>query len=416
MQLSDKQKEFWNAGFHRWSVKYGATRTGKTFMDYFTIPRRIRERMGKDGLVVLLGNTKGTLQRNVIEPMQNIWGAGIVSSIRSDNTASIFGEKVHCLGADSKKHVDRLRGTSIKYCYGDEVVTWEREVFEMLKSRLDKPYSCFDGTCNPAGPSHWFKAFIDGEGDIFRQQYTLGDNPFLDPIVADSIRNEYAGTVYYDRLVLGRWVQAEGAVYPMFETKRADIVNSNDYYGEIMGITIGVDFGGNRSASCFEAVGRLMGKRGFVVVRECHRKAAAEDPDSLAQAFVSFVREVRAMYPVRVEIYADSAEQVLIRGLQRALAIAGIHIAVQNAKKMPIVDRIRYTNRLIALGQLRIHSACAHLIESMRCAIYDDKKADDQRLDDFSYEMDPLDAFEYAIEPFIEERYATTMNRAAFGI
>lgn len=48
---------------------------------------------------------------------------------------------MHCLGADNRKHVDRLRGVSIKYCYGDEVVTWEPEVFEMLKSRLDKPYA-----------------------------------------------------------------------------------------------------------------------------------------------------------------------------------------------------------------------------------------------------------------------------------
>ena len=77
--------------------------------------------------------------------MQNIFGAALVSSIRSDNTATLFGERVHCLGADNRKHVDRLRGVSIKYCYGDEVVTWEPEVFEMLKSRLDKPYSRFDG-------------------------------------------------------------------------------------------------------------------------------------------------------------------------------------------------------------------------------------------------------------------------------
>ena len=129
MKLSDKQAAFWREPFHRWNVKAGATRSGKTYLDYYVIPRSIRERKGKPGLVVLMGNTKGTLQRNVIEPMQEIYGERHVSSIRSDNTATIFGERVHCLGADNKKHVDRLRGTSIKYCYGDEVVTWEQEVF-----------------------------------------------------------------------------------------------------------------------------------------------------------------------------------------------------------------------------------------------------------------------------------------------
>ena len=57
-QLSPKQKEFWNAPLHRWNIKYGATRTGKTYLDYFMIPRRIRERAGQEGLVVLMGNTK----------------------------------------------------------------------------------------------------------------------------------------------------------------------------------------------------------------------------------------------------------------------------------------------------------------------------------------------------------------------
>ena len=104
-------------------------------------PRRLREREGKPGLAVLLGNTRGTLERNVLAPMREIYGAQMVSPLRADGTATLFGQRVHCLGADNKRHVDRLRGASIKYCYGDEVVSWEREVFEMLKSRLDKEYS-----------------------------------------------------------------------------------------------------------------------------------------------------------------------------------------------------------------------------------------------------------------------------------
>ena len=42
---------------------------------------------------------------------------------------------------------------------------------------------------------------------------------------------------------------------------------------------------------------------------------------------------------------------------------------------------------------------CQHLIGSFRSAVWDDKKNEDKRLDNFSYEVDPLDAFEYAIEP-----------------
>ena len=135
--LTDKQKEFWKGCDHRWNIKCGATRSGKTFLDYYLIPKRIRAVSGKDGLYVILGNTKSTLQRNIIEPLQNIWGIDLVSDIKADNTAIMFGEKVHCIGADKINQVNRLRGSSIKYCYGDEVVTWHQDVFNMLKSRLD---------------------------------------------------------------------------------------------------------------------------------------------------------------------------------------------------------------------------------------------------------------------------------------
>ena len=168
LSLTNKQKEFWNNANCRWNIKSGATRSGKTFLDYYLIPKRIRSVHGQDGQNVILGNTKATIQRNIIEPLQNIWGNELVSDIRSDNTAFLFGEKVHCLGADKINQVNRLRGSSIKYCYGDEVVTWHEEVFQMLKSRLDKPYSKFDGTCNPDAPNHWFKIFMDkADIDIF---------------------------------------------------------------------------------------------------------------------------------------------------------------------------------------------------------------------------------------------------------
>ena len=61
MPFTAKQNEYFRNARHRWNVKSGATRSGKTYMDLFLIPKRIRAVAGKDGLTVLLGNTKGTL-------------------------------------------------------------------------------------------------------------------------------------------------------------------------------------------------------------------------------------------------------------------------------------------------------------------------------------------------------------------
>ena len=222
MPFTKKQQEFFNNADHRWNFKIGATRSGKTYGDYFWIPKRIRNRMNKDGASVILGVSKSTIERNILEPMRNKWGQDLVRTISTDNTCYLFGDRVHCLGAEKVSQVSKIRGMSIKYCYGDEVAEWNKEVFELLKSRLDKEYSRFDGALNPEGPNHWLKGFLDSDADIYAQHYTIFDNPYLPEEFVEQLCKEYEGTVYYDRYILGNWALAEGLIYPMYEDCFAD--------------------------------------------------------------------------------------------------------------------------------------------------------------------------------------------------
>lgn len=216
-ELTAKQKEYANNANKRWGIKSGAVRSGKSYVDTaFVIPNRIIERKGKSGLNVILGVSKSTIERNVLQPMREIYGFKRVGNINSENIAVLFGEKVYCLGAEKVSQVAKVQGASFKYCYGDEVAKWNEEVFEMVKSRLDKPYSCFDGSLNPENPTHWLKRFIDSDADIYLQEYTLFDNPYLPQDFVDNLCKEYAGTVYYDRLVMGKWTRAEGLIFPTF--------------------------------------------------------------------------------------------------------------------------------------------------------------------------------------------------------
>lgn len=402
MQLSRKQAEFWNAPFHRWAIKSGATRSGKTWLDYYVIPKRIRQCAGREGQVVLIGNTRGTLQRNIIEPMQMLYGVKLVGSIRADNTAEMFGAHVHCLGADNKKHVDRLRGMSIQYAYGDEVCTWCEDVFAMLKSRLDKGYSRFDGTCNPEHPNHWFKKFLDSDADIFLQNYSLDDNPFLDPAVSEALKREYAGTVYYDRYVRGLWVAAEGAVYRLFadDPQRYIEPPPEDAEGNslIRYVWVGIDFGGNGSAHAFSVLGTDRGMKRLWLLDEHYRKEIIT-AQQLEEDFVSFMRSVRDRWPHVAGVYADSAEQVLIRGLNVACMQARLPVEVENARKGEINERIRFFNRMMGADRFRIAPHCRHTIGALRDALWDSKyKTKDVRLDDGVQNVDSLDAMEYAIE------------------
>jgi len=217
MLLTPKQAEYIREANHRWNIKGGATRSGKTYMDYrWIIPMRIRERAGKEGLSVILGVTKSTIERNVLTPMREVYGDTLIGNVSSDNTVWLFGEKCYALGAEKVSQVSRLRGASIKYAYGDEMADWSPEVFDLLKSRLDKPYSCFDGTLNPKDPLHWLKTFIDSDADVFYQQYSIDDNPFLDPSFVAELKKEYAGTVLYDRYIKGMWAASEGALFTTY--------------------------------------------------------------------------------------------------------------------------------------------------------------------------------------------------------
>lgn len=372
-QLSPKQKEFWLAPFHRWNIKHGATRTGKTYLDFYMIPRKIRERAGLDGLNVLIGNTRGTLQRNVIDPMIAMYGDKLVSSIRSDNTATMFGEKVYCLGADNKRQVDRLRGASVKFAYGDEVVSWEPEVFEMLKSRLDKDYSTFYGTCNPKEPDHWFKQFIDSDADIFAQQYALDDNPFLPDAVREALKREHKG-VFYDRYILGLWTVAEGLIFPYF----AEDPERWIYRGELptfSKLCIGIDFGGYGSQTCMTATGYAGGYRQLYALAEASLPVKQTiDAQAIADAYVAFYRDVEQRFGRVDFVFGDSASPTMINTLVSAAKEAGLpwrHIT--GCKKNEVSDRPVTIDRLLNAGRLFILPGCSNLIRALSALRWDEK-------------------------------------------
>lgn len=407
MPLSRKQTEFIRRANCRWNFKGGATRSGKTYLDFrWVIPMRIRDRIGKDGLVVILGVTKSTIERNVLEPMRNIYGDALVGSVSSDNTVKLFGEKCYALGAEKVSQVSKIRGVSIKYCYGDEAADWSNEVFELLKSRLDKEYSCFDGTFNPQYPQHWLKQFLDSDADIYSQTYTIDDNPFLPTEFVENLKKEYAGTVFYERYILGLWVSAEGLVYPYFANNTDEFLIDNpldwarDTNKRFYKIMLGVDFGGTKSHTSFKVVG-ITYDWYVVVLDEEHIDSVELDPDKLQRRFCGFVERVQALYG-RSQTRADNEESVLIRGLQNAVKKTRLNTTVLNSIKMPINDRIKLTTMLMAQGRLKVNRKCVHMIDAFQTAIYDPDKFEDVRLDDGTSDIDSLDAFEYCLEPWYQ--------------
>lgn len=405
LQLSPKQCEFIKYSNKRWNGKIGATRCGKTFLDFiYTIPSRLLERKGKQGINFILGVSKSTIERNVLEPMRQHWGDKLVGYINSENIAKIFGEKVYCLGSEKVSQVSKLRGAEAKYIYWDELVDCNEEVFNLAKSRLSLPYSVCDFTGNPADPNHWLKKFIDSctEKNLYIQNWTIYDNPFLPKEFVQALEEEYAGTVYFDRYILGLWKRAEGIIYRKFADNPKDYILYD--VPKLMKINIGVDFGGNGSKHTFVATG-FGYMYAYVVHLESERIEGTTTPDELEKKFVEFVEMVVEKYSNRIpnqliHVYCDSAEQVLIRGLKEAVAKKYLPVVIKNALKMPIKQRIALQTKLYGLKRLFHMHTSKNTINAYSEAVYNTAEGhEDERLDDGTTDIDTLDAAEYSIEP-----------------
>ena len=113
MKFSPKQNEFIRKSDHRYNFKIGAVRSGKTFVDIaYIIPARLRALKDQQGLNVFLGVSKETLERNVLQPMREIYTDYIVSTINSRNIAYVCGVPVYSW---SGKGVTSQQNTGFKY-------------------------------------------------------------------------------------------------------------------------------------------------------------------------------------------------------------------------------------------------------------------------------------------------------------
>lgn len=375
----------------------------------YTIPSRIRERAGKKGLNVILGVTNSTIERNVLQPMRELYGDRLVGTINSQNIAKLFGEEVYCLGAEKVSQVSKIRGASIKYCYCDELAEYNQEVFELLKSRLDKEYSVLDGALNPESPTHWLKEFLDSDADIYCQTYTIFDNPFLPKEFVDNLCKEYQGTVYYNRYILGQWCNAEGIIFtPIADNPKRYILpekykdkDGKEISNVISGIIcIGIDWGGNGSAHSITASIIARDYSQLQILASDKMVATGTNTKQVFRWINDFVQKIVDTYGLPQGIFADNAEQVLNNSLRSELKF---NIPVLDSLKTPIEERIKSIIRLLNTDKISfIEGKTKSVVEALQTALYDEKSPTDRWIDDGkTSDIDSLDSFVYSWEKWM---------------
>lgn len=375
MPLTDKQLEYLSNCNRRWNVKTGATGSGKSFVDIaVTIPKRITSARG-EGLLVLIGNTRGTLERNILEPMRTIW-PGMIGNIRSDNTFELFGKKCYALGADNKKSVAKIQGATFEYVYGDEVTTWSEEVFQMLKSRLRCEHSHFDGTCNPDSPNHWFKEFLDSDADIFQQSYIIDDG-VLPPKVVEELKKEYFGTVYYDRYILGKWALAEGLVYPYFDNVVPTVERRYSQY------IVSMDYG-TQNPTAMILWGECNGV--WYAIREYYhsgRETGRQKTDlEYYEDMCSFLGDI---LPKSVIIDPSAASFIVLMKQRKKYRVRGADNDVMLG--------IRNTASVLSERKIMFNDCCKRTIQEFGLYCWDDRSGTDAVIKENDHAMDAVRYF-----------------------
>lgn len=218
--LSPKQQCSIREATARLNLWHGSVRSGKTIASIIAFLEALRS--GPRGPVALIGKTRDTVGRNVIDPMADLFGTlapAAVQYTRGAPTAVILGRLVHVMGANDARSEGRLRGLTLALAYVDEASLVSREFWGQLLFRLSVPGAMLFATTNPDSPMHWLKRdYLDKATTLGMRvwHFTLDDNPSLTPEYVAAIKAENQG-LFYKRFVQGLWVAAEGAVYDMLD-------------------------------------------------------------------------------------------------------------------------------------------------------------------------------------------------------
>ena len=170
------------------------------------------------------GKTIGSLRRNVLSeilPRLGVMGATWQEK-RTENLVilRLWGRenRFYTFGGRDESSAALIQGITFAGILLDETALMPRSFVEQACARCSVAGSRLWFNCNPEGPEHWFyKTWIleAEKRNCLRLAFTMEDNPSLTEAIRERYRRLYTG-VFYQRYILGQWVQAEGRVYDFF--------------------------------------------------------------------------------------------------------------------------------------------------------------------------------------------------------
>ena len=360
--FSPKALDFIRNSTARLNIAHGAVRSSKTIS--CTVRWLSFLVSGPPGDVAMLGRTTATLQRNVLNDLFDTVGPQNYKWVnRQQGELRILGRRVYCFGANNEDAESKIRGATFAGALCDEVNLYPQSVFNQLMARLSiEGAQCFCN-CNPDSPYHWFYTDYIINDEITDKKvwkFLMEDNLSLSQTYIESLKQMYRG-VWYERMILGNWVAAEGRVYDMFEP--ADHMLDAQEYIKSLNINprairwlVGCDYGTSTVMSwgLYAQLPdpRLTGTPIYVKVKEYYYDAAKKKVQKTDAEFVEEVQrwlgETRP-WAVYVDPSAASWKVALMRAGYRVL----------NANN-DVINGIRHVATMLSTGSFYMDKSCVN--------------------------------------------------------
>lgn len=330
------------------------------------------------------GKTIGSLRRNVLSeilPKLEALGATCQEK-RTENLVilKLWGRenRFYTFGGRDESSASLIQGITFAGILLDETALMPRSFVEQACARCSVAGSRLWFNCNPEGPEHWFyKTWIleAEKRNCLRLQFTMEDNPSLTEAIRERYRRLYTG-VFYQRYILGQWVQAEGRVYDFFtpDMLRPAPEGCQDWY-------ISCDYGTVNPTSM-----GLWGRKGESWYR-------------VAEFYFDSRREKRQMTDGE---YADALENLAGGRRLRGVIVdpsAASFIEVLRRRGIPVrkakndvLSGIRLTSDCLKSGKLVICDTCPDCIRELGEYLWEPgggkdrvRKEHDHAMDDMRY-------------------------------
>lgn len=200
-----------------------------------------------DTSFALCGKTISSLRRNVITPLLPVLKElGFKCDYKiSRNYLEISRagriNRFYIFGGRDESSASLIQGMTLGGVMLDEVALMPRSFVEQALARCSLEGSKYFFNCNPEHPYHWF--YIEwikkhNEKNMLYLHFTMEDNPSLSKAVINRYKSLYSGA-FYERFIEGKWVTADGLVYPMFDHSR----HIKSYNGEFSEYYMSCDYG-----------------------------------------------------------------------------------------------------------------------------------------------------------------------------